>query len=250
MIEFYSWEEVVIFSNEGGEPMMLIKMGEIVARELWRNKVIQVNVKNPWTLVSGKKSPIYIDCRRVISFPYLRDLFVTAARQIIDIMGLLKEPDCRACSVCGVGRPVDVIAGGETAGIPFAAFLAQSLNLPMVYVRKEPKGHGSLNLIEGNLPEGSNVLLVEDLITDGGSKLVFTQGIERAGSRAAGVLVLFDRQQGGKERLTQEQIPLFSVTDMVIALGSAGGSVLPDELEEVGRYLDDPDAWESRYSGS
>ena len=136
----------------------------------------------------------------------------------------------------------DAVAGGETAGIPYAAYLARDLDLPMLYVRKKAKGYGMASKVEGRLEPGWRVLLVEDLVTDGGSKLGFVDAL-RAGSAAVDdALVLFDRQQGGERVLAEHGVRLHSVTDLAttLAVGEAA-TVLPTEARaEVDRYLADP----------
>jgi orotate phosphoribosyltransferase len=112
-------------------------------------------------------SPVYIDCRKLISYPRIRSAVMDfAAGSILSEAGF-EQFDC--------------VAGGETAGIPFAAFLAERLGLPMIYVRKKPKGHGRNAQIEGELREGSRVLVIEDLTTAGGSMFTFIDAIRAAG---------------------------------------------------------------------
>jgi orotate phosphoribosyltransferase len=107
----------------------------------------------PFTFTSGRKSPVYIDCRRLISFPRAR-------RKLMDLGAEMIERN--------IGfESLDAIAGGETAGIPFAAWIAERLALPMLYIRKKPKGFGRMAQIEGEMNEGARVLLVEDLIERG-----------------------------------------------------------------------------------
>ena len=132
---------------------------------------------DPYTFTSGRKSPSYIDCRRIISFPQAR-------RELTRLAADLIERDI------GEGE-IDVVAGGETAGIPFAAWIAAKKNLPMIYVRKEPKGFGRMAQIEGELAEDAWVLLVEDLATDGGSKVRFIEALRKAGANVAHTYVVF-----------------------------------------------------------
>jgi orotate phosphoribosyltransferase len=142
----------------------------------------------------------------------------------------------------------DVIAGGETAGIPFAAYVAQTLSKPMIYVRKAKKEHGIGSLIEGQLKEGSRVLLVEDLITDAGSKLHFIEAVQDAGGVVNNVLVLFDREQGGRRILEEQGIKLHAVTDMGTALTVAKNSGLLSKmnLKSVSEYMKDMRAWHKK----
>ena len=151
--------------------------GRLVALYLWHLGAVKVNVEKPFRLTSSNYSPIYINCRQLISSVSFMDLFAAASRQLLGQRG----------------AEFDVIAGGETAGIPFAAFLARSFCRPMVYVRKAAKEHGTASRVEGSLESGGRVLLVEDLITDAGSKLSFIQGIQDAGGDVKDVLVVFDR---------------------------------------------------------
>jgi len=155
----------------------MLEMEEI-ARVLIETESVLVRPEKPFRLTSGRLSPVYVDCRRLLSFPKEREVVTKALAEVTR-----KEIALSA---------IDVIAGGETAGIPFAAFLAAELSMPMIYVRKAPKGHGRSAQIEGVLKEGGRVLLVEDLVTDGGSKLAFQKGIEAAGGRVEHCLCVFE----------------------------------------------------------
>ena len=140
-------------------------------------EAVHVNAREPFILTSGAASPVYIDCRKLISFPRIRSALMGFAASV-----LAQEAGFEA---------FDSVAGGETAGIPFAAFLAERLALPMQYVRKKPKGFGRNAQIEGELKEGTNVLLVEDLATDGGSKLLFANALRQAGVNCDHAFVVF-----------------------------------------------------------
>jgi len=208
---------------------MELGIRRVAALQLWQLGAIRVSPAEPFRLASGNYSPIYINCRQLISAPAFADLFAAGARIIC------QRHDLR----------FDVIAGGETAGIPFAAFLARSFGCPMAYVRKAAKSHGIASRIEGMLEAGSRVLLVEDLITDAGSKLSFIDAISDSGSTVAGVLVAFDRLQGGREALGRLGIPLHAITDIDAALAVAqDADLLADEaLGQIRQYLDDAAAW-------
>jgi orotate phosphoribosyltransferase len=186
-------------------------LGAAMARLLWEVGAVRVSVDPPFTLASGATSPIYVNCRQAISHPALVRLFATASATQLERLG--------------VG--VDAIAGGETAGIPFAAFLARELGKPMLYVRKQAKGYGLAARIEGDLVHGSRVLLVEDLITDGGSKLGFIEALRGAGAVVDTCLVLFDREQGGESQLADQGVRLLSLVDRTraLAIGREGGFV-------------------------
>lgn len=129
------------------------------AAELCRIGAVQVNAETPFRLTSGRLSPVYVDCRRIISFPESRRILLDLAESLLADVAF------------------DMIAGGESAGIPFAAMLAERLNLPMVYVRKSAKEFGKGRRIEGQIRAGAKTLLVEDMMTDGGSKKLFIDAL-------------------------------------------------------------------------
>ncbi|MCJ7777660.1 MAG: orotate phosphoribosyltransferase [Sedimentisphaerales bacterium] len=213
---------------------VILRIREIAAFLLWDIGAIRVNLDEPFKLVSGNYSPIYINCRQAISFPTFMGLFTAFARAI-----------CEHRAV-----DADVIAGGETAGIPFAAYVAQTLSRPMIYVRKSTKGHGLASLIEGQVKEGNRVLLVEDLITDAGSKLHFIDAILAVGGIVNDVLVLFDRGQGGGEALEKRGIRLHKVTDMdtAIAVAQKAGLVSDKDVRSIQDYLSSPRAWHTKHN--
>ena len=137
------------------------------ARILLEIDAIKFRPEEPFTFTSGWKSPVYIDCRRIIYFPRARSKICDLAVEKIDRH---------------VGyESIEAVAGGETAGIPFAAWIADRMNAPMAYVRKQPKGFGRQALIEGDVPEGKRTLLVEDLTTDGQSKIRFATALAGRG---------------------------------------------------------------------
>ncbi len=157
---------------------MVRNISEEAAEILINLKCINFSPKKQFKLTSGKKSPVYCDCRRIISFPEERE-------KLIDF-GISKLKDKPQF------KKISNIAGGESAGIPFAAFIAQKLNLPMTYIRKEKKKFGKNSQIEGLLNQKDNVLLAEDLMTDGGSKLKFLDAIEKLGANVSGIFVIFN----------------------------------------------------------
>ena len=157
---------------------MVKNISEKAAEILIDLKCINFSPKKQFKLTSGKKSPVYCDCRRIISFPEEREKLID-----FGISKLKEKPKFKRISN---------IAGGESAGIPFAAFIAQKLNLPMTYIRKEKKKFGKNSQIEGLLNQKDNVLLAEDLMTDGGSKLKFLDAIEKLGADVSGIFVIFN----------------------------------------------------------
>ncbi|MGN6468909.1 MAG: orotate phosphoribosyltransferase [Rhizobiaceae bacterium] len=152
-------------------------IAETVARMLLEIEAVHFRADQPYTFTSGLASPVYIDGRKLISYPRIRSALMDFAASVIFRSAGFEQ--------------FDVVAGGETAGIPFAAWIADKMGLPMVYVRKQPKGFGRNAQIEGDLPEGSRVLLVEDLTTDGGSKLKFAEAIGKAGAKVSDTFAVF-----------------------------------------------------------
>ncbi|ARE39983.1 Orotate phosphoribosyltransferase [Rhodovulum sp. P5] len=153
------------------------EIARLTARMLLEIKAVHFNAEEPFTLASGLPSPTYIDCRKLISFPRIRST-------LMDFLAVTVMRDAGFEAFTNV-------AGGETAGIPFGALMAERLALPMTYVRKKPKGYGRNARIEGVMGEGDRVLLVEDLTTDGGSKLSFVDAIRETGATCAHTAVIF-----------------------------------------------------------
>lgn len=210
---------------------LLDHLREATALMLWEAEAVRMSPQEPFQLASGNRSPIYVNCRQVISNPAFMALFTTTARLVLE-----RAP----------GSPqMDAVAGGETAGIPYAAHLAWDLGKNMLYVRKKAKGHGIASKVEGSVKEGQRVLLVEDLITDGGSKLGFIDALREAGAQVDHALVLFDRQQGGTETLATKNVRLHSVTDLltVLKVAETTGLLTPEDRQAVDAYLADPQAW-------
>ena len=141
-------------------------------------EAVKFNIDEPFKLTSGKKSPVYCDGRKIISFPNERKILIKFALEILKNQKFFKS--------------IDVIAGGETAGIPFASFIASKLDLSMVYIRKEIKKFGRKKKIEGLLKKNQKVILVEDLITDGGSKVDFIKSLLDEKSKILCMLVIFN----------------------------------------------------------
>lgn len=204
-------------------------MRRAVARAFWLAEAVKVNVAEPFELASGNRSPIYINCRLLISDPGFMRLFTETAQAVLASSGV----------------SVDAVAGGETAGIPYAAYLARDSELPMLYVRKQAKGYGIASKVEGRLEPGWRVLLVEDLVTDGGSKLGFIEALRAAGGEVHDALVLFDRQQGGDALLSDHGVTLHSVTDRAttLATGESLEVLVGEERLQIDRYFADPAAW-------
>jgi orotate phosphoribosyltransferase len=209
------------------------------ARILLEIEAVHFRPRQPFTLTSGRASPVYIDCRKIISFPRAR-------RKIIDLaIGLIERE---------VGfESLDAVAGGETAGIPFAAWIAERLNLPMLYVRKKPKGFGRGAQIEGDMKPGARCLLVEDLATDGGSKVNFINAIRDGGGQVAHAFVVFHYGifPQSVETLGKLGVRLHGLAtwwDMLEA-AKASGLLSAADAAEVRAFLENPEGWSSAHGG-
>ena len=188
-------------------------MAELTAKMLLEVEAVRFMTDKPFIFTSGWASPVYTDCRRLISFPRVRATLIDfAAATLMRDAGF---------------EQFDAIAGGETAGIPFAAWMADRFGLPMLYVRKKPKGFGRNAQIEGNVVEGQRVLLVEDMTTDGRSKVNFCNALREAGTRVEHCLVFFfyDIFPEGRKILGDLGVTLHSLATWwdVLAVAKASG---------------------------
>jgi orotate phosphoribosyltransferase len=213
------------------------EVSQKIAEMLLQTEAIQVYKEKPFVFVSGRISPVYIDCRKMLSFPEEREYIVTQlARKAETAVGL---------------ENIDVVAGGETAGIPYASFVAHLIKKPMIYIRKQPKGYGGTKQIEGILTAGQRVLLVEDLITDGLSKLRFNIGIRAAGAKMTHCLCVFDyasdrlKQHEGKGNLAKNGIDLHVLAnwDDVLDTGLSKSYFSEDASKQIVDFLKDPENW-------
>ncbi len=201
-------------------------------------KAVHFSADAPFTLASGLPSPVYIDCRKLLGFPRIR---ATVA-------------DFLACTVMRDAGPeaYDNIAGGETAGIPFAALVADRMALPMSYVRKKPKGHGRGARIEGVMGEGQHVLLVEDLTTDGGSKLSFVDAIRETGATCDRTAVVFSYGifPEAEKTLSDHGVSLSRLCTWhdVLGVAKARGGFDAQTLAEAEAFIDAPRAWQERHA--
>lgn len=194
---------------------------------------------DPFVFTSGRASPVYVDCRKIISFPQARTRLMELSVALI-----ARE----------IGRDaLDVIAGGETAGIPFAAWIAERLDLPMIYIRKKPKGFGRNAQIEGTFADGARVLLVEDLATDGGSKLNFVEAVRTAGGQVAHTFVIFHYgifpQSVGALADAGVRLHALATWWDALAVAEQRGYLSSDGLRTVRAFLDDPDRWSADHGG-
>jgi len=212
----------------------------LAARMLLEIKAVHFRADEPYILTSGLASPVYIDCRKLISYPRIRSTLMDFA-----ITTLTRDVGFEA---------FDAVAGGETAGIPFAAWIADRMALPMQYVRKKPKGFGRDARIEGDIRVGQRVLLVEDLTTDGGSKVGFADAIREAGAEVAHTFVVFyyDVFPNAAATLDKAGLTLHHLTTWrhVLAASRAAGHFDEATHAAVQSFLDDPMAWSTAQGGN
>lgn len=200
-----------------------------IARALLAINAVVLRPNEPFTWASGMKSPIYCDNRLTLSYPEVRKMIAEG------FVSLIKEnyPD------------TEVIAGTATAGIPHAALVADKLQLPMIYIRDKAKGHGKQNQIEGQLQAGKKVIVIEDLISTGGSSLKATTAVKEAGAQATAVLAIFSYQlNDATEAFSKESIPLQTLSNYstLLELALEEGIIDQDQLRLLESWRANP--WE------
>ncbi|MEQ8321750.1 MAG: orotate phosphoribosyltransferase [Rhodospirillales bacterium] len=213
--------------------------GMETARLLLDIKAVNFRPQEPYMLTAGWASPVYIDCRWVISF-------LDARRRIIDMGAEMLSENTDMTSV-------DMLAGGETAGIPYSSWLSEKLSKPMLYVRKKPKGFGRNAQIEGSMAEGAKVILVEDLATDGGSKINFVEALRGAGAVVEDIFVVFfyGAFPGADETFENMGVKLHYLATWqdVLEEATRGGDFPQETLDGVRAFLDDPIGWSAAHGG-
>lgn len=215
-------------------------ISDTTAKILLEVKAVHFNAEKPFIFTSGWASPVYIDCRKLISYPRVRRALMDMAESTI---------------LSQVGfEQIDAVAGGETAGIPFAAWLADRFMLPMQYVRKKPKGFGRNAQIEGHLEEGWRVLLVEDLTTDSRSKINFIQALRTAGAQVHHVFVLFhyDIFKESVSVLKDIDVDLHALATWwdVLRIAKQHNYFDVKTLDEVEKFLHAPAEWSAAHGGA
>ncbi len=205
-------------------------IAEQIASALLDIEAVALRPKEPFTWTSGIKSPIYCDNRLTMSYPNIRDLIAEGFAALIEE----KYPD------------TEVIAGTATAGIPHAAFVAQKMNLPMIYVRDKAKGHGKQNQIEGALKPGQKVLVIEDLISTGGSSIKAAQAVNEAGGQALAVAAIFTYElDRAVQAFTESGIELSALSNYstLIQVAHSKGYVQEEDLAALKAWRENPSAF-------
>ena len=206
-------------------------MSEIIAEKLIDIESVKFSFENHFTLTSGLKSPVYVDCRKIISFIDERELIMNEA------LSYFKKNKIQ----------FDLVAGGETAGIPYAAIISEKIKKPMVYIRKKPKGFGQNQQIEGHFKEKEKAILIEDLATDGGSKVVFVEAMRKAGLIVNDIFVIFYYDIFNLENsvLSKLNVNIHSLCTWkdIISVIEKKNIYKENDIKNLKKFLSNPDDW-------
>lgn len=203
---------------------------KIFAAKLLNVKAIKLQPANPFTWASGWKSPFYCDNRKTLSYPDLRSFVKTEFARLV----MEQFPEAEA------------VAGVATGAIPQGALVADALNLPFVYVRSKPKDHGLENLIEGELKPGAKVIVVEDLISTGGSSLKAVEAIRKNGSEVIGMVAAYTYGfQVAIDAFKEANVKLVTLTnyEAVVSEAQRIGYITPEDVEILHQWRESPSTW-------
>jgi len=206
----------------------LKNMKREVAKILLDIKAVTLRPKQPYTYASGIKSPIYCDNRLLISYPEKREIIVQA------LVTALK------------GKEFDVLAGIATSGIPWCAWLAKELNKPMIYIRSKGKEHGNENLIEGRINNRQKVIIVEDLISTGGSSIAAVNAVKEAGGIVNDCIAIFTYElESAINKFKKVNCNLLTLTDLktLVEIAAERNYINPEEKSLVLAWRDNPENW-------
>lgn len=224
------YEAYRTIQTEWSQPKMNVEQS--IAKDLLEIEAVFLNPSDPFTWASGIKSPIYCDNRITMSYPKVRKEIAKG------LASKIKE----------AFPEVQVIAGTATAGIPHAAWVAEILDLPMVYIRSKAKDHGKGNQIEGRIVEGQKMVVIEDLISTGGSVLEAAEAAKREGADILGVAAIFTYElPKGKANFKKAEIPLMTLTNYSVLIEAALEDRYIDEQELtlLKEWKKDPENWQS-----
>ena len=215
-------------------------IAELTAKMLIEVEAVRFSSGEPFKFTSGWASPVYIDCRKLISYPRVRQTLMDFSVSII---------------ARNIGfESIDSVCGGETAGIPFAAWISDRLMLPMQYVRKKAKGFGRNAQIEGDFDDGARVLLVEDLTTDGNSKIKFCEALREAGATVDHTFVVFyyDIFPHTRDALKKIGLEMHSLATWwdVLKVAKEFNYFDTNSISEVEKFLNQPMEWSAANGGA
>ena len=206
-------------------------MSKLIAEKLIDIESVKFSFENHFTLTSGLKSPVYVDCRKIISFVDERELIMNEALSYFEKNKI----------------QFDLVAGGETAGIPYAAIISEKIKKPMVYIRKKPKGFGQNQQIEGHFKEKEKAILIEDLATDGGSKVVFVEAMRKAGLIVNDIFVIFyyDIFNLENSELSKLNVNIHSLCTWkdIISVIEKKSIYKENDIKNLKKFLSNPDDW-------
>ena len=209
-------------------------MSELIAEKLIDIKSVQFSFNKHFTLTSGLKSPVYVDCRKIISFVKEREFIMDAAVNYIEKNKL----------------EFDLVAGGETAGIPYAAYISEKIKKPMIYIRKQSKGFGKNQQIEGNFCKNQKAVLIEDLATDGGSKVIFVEAMRKAGLAVKDIFVIFyyDIFNFEESVLSKLNVNIHSLCTWkdIISVMEKRNQFSHTNIVNLKEFLSNPDEWRAK----
>ena len=209
-------------------------MSELIAEKLIDIESVQFSFNEHFTLTSGLKSPVYVDCRKIISFVKEREFIMDAAVNYIEKNKL----------------EFDLVAGGETAGIPYSAFISEKIKKPMIYIRKKPKGFGKNQQIEGSFKENQVSILIEDLATDGGSKVIFVEAMRKAGLEVTDIFVIFyyDIFAFEESALSKLNVNIHSLCTWkdIISVLKKRNIFNQTDIENLEEFLSRPNDWRAK----
>ncbi|MFD1471404.1 orotate phosphoribosyltransferase [Companilactobacillus mishanensis] len=206
------------------------KVAESIASQLLKIKAVKFSPKEPFTWISGIKSPIYTDNRLTIAYPDFRQQIAK------DLADLIKENYPEA----------NVISGVATAGIPHSTGVANILNLPLNYVRSKPKGHGTKRQIEGRCQKGDKVVVIDDLISTGGSVLQAVDVIRDAGAEVVGTAAIFTYNLPEADKnFEMHETTLKTLTNypVMIEMAQSLGYVESEDMDLLHQWYKDPEGW-------
>lgn len=201
-----------------------------IAKILLETKAVTINAQEPFRYTSGILSPIYCDHRILISFPEKRKHIVDAYVALIEENNL----------------DYDVVGGTSTAGIPWAAWIADRLHAPMVYIRGDAKEHGKKKQVEGHFDAGAHVVIVEDLISTGGSSIASVRGIRNEGGTVTDVIAIFTYgMEKARKAFADEKVTLYVMTNFetLVHLASDMKVISEEEKIKVLEWNQDPQGW-------
>lgn len=206
-------------------------LSEEIALKLLQINAIRLNPQNPFTWASGLRSPVYCDNRLALSYPFVRNLILE---------GFIDK-----AKLC---LPLDLVAGVATAGIAYGALVADRMNLPFAYVRSSAKTHGRQNLIEGQVDSGTRVLVIEDLISTGGSSLAAVEALREHGCEVAAVTAIFQYNfPEASKQFAEAQCAFQTLTDFLtlIEVAERSGHIKHADIALLTSWYKDPKAWQA-----